>query len=158
MATQLPAIIQFINSSGDWGVIHEMMSATSVEQAAYEWGQGVERYGISDVHPEGIALAETFMNSGGYQGATIAANAIAKAQQVHAFDQGGWLQPGLTLAYNGTGSPERVGGDTGDIHVHFSVGDTEIAHEVFPKIQQMGMRYASRNNGNASYKGNWAPR
>jgi hypothetical protein len=26
------------------------------------------------------------------------------------FDRGGWLQPGLTLAYNGTGAPERVGG------------------------------------------------
>lgn len=26
------------------------------------------------------------------------------------FDQGGWLQPGFTLAYNGTGTPERVGG------------------------------------------------
>jgi hypothetical protein len=25
------------------------------------------------------------------------------------FDKGGWLNPGLTLAYNGTGKPERVG-------------------------------------------------
>jgi hypothetical protein len=28
--------------------------------------------------------------------------------QVAKFDSGGWLQPGLTLAYNGTGKPERV--------------------------------------------------
>ena len=26
----------------------------------------------------------------------------------HGYDRGGWLQPGLTLAYNGTGRPEQV--------------------------------------------------
>jgi len=25
-----------------------------------------------------------------------------------AYNDGGWLQPGYTLAYNGTGKPERV--------------------------------------------------
>jgi hypothetical protein len=29
------------------------------------------------------------------------------------YDKGGWLKPGLTLAYNGTGSPEPVGGAGG---------------------------------------------
>jgi TP901 family phage tail tape measure protein len=37
---------------------------------------------------------------------------------VATYDKGGWLKPGLTLAYNGTGAPERVGG-RGDIHLHF---------------------------------------
>jgi hypothetical protein len=37
---------------------------------------------------------------------------------VATYDKGGWLKPGLTLAYNGTGSPERVGG-RGDVHLHF---------------------------------------
>jgi hypothetical protein len=32
------------------------------------------------------------------------------------YDTGGFLPRGLSLAYNGTGAPERVGG--GDIHVH----------------------------------------
>lgn len=34
----------------------------------------------------------------------------AHRNHVHAavYDSGGWLQPGLTLAYNGTGAPERV--------------------------------------------------
>jgi hypothetical protein len=27
---------------------------------------------------------------------------------VQSFDKGGWLQPGMTLAHNGTGAPERV--------------------------------------------------
>jgi len=29
------------------------------------------------------------------------------------YDQGGWLPPGVSLAYNGTGAPERVGGPGG---------------------------------------------
>jgi hypothetical protein len=40
-----------------------MNRATSVFQAANEWGIGVERYGINDVHPEGIALATSIMNN-----------------------------------------------------------------------------------------------
>ncbi len=35
------------------------------------------------------------------------------------FDRGGYLQPGVTLAYNGTGRPERVG--AGDRHYHITV-------------------------------------
>lgn len=61
MKTQLPAIIRFIQTSGDEGVIREMMSATSVLQAANEWGKGVERYGINDVHSTGLSLAAGFM-------------------------------------------------------------------------------------------------
>jgi phage-related protein len=38
---------------------------------------------------------------------------------VATYDKGGWLKPGLTLAYNGTGAPERVGGRAGDVHLHF---------------------------------------
>lgn len=43
---------------------------------------------------------------------------------VGVFDKGGWLMPGLNLAMNNTGRPERVvgpGGD-GDVHVHFHGG------------------------------------
>ncbi len=39
------------------------------------------------------------------------------------FDQGGWLEPGLTLAYNGTGRPERVstGAEDRGTHIHVHV-------------------------------------
>ena len=41
------------------------------------------------------------------------------------FDRGGFLQPGLTLAYNGTGRPEPVGHDLGggtvEVHLHTDV-------------------------------------
>jgi hypothetical protein len=57
MATQLPAIIRFVQNNGDEGVIRQMMSASSVAAAAALWDHGVERAGISDVHSEGIALA-----------------------------------------------------------------------------------------------------
>jgi hypothetical protein len=40
--------------------------------------------------------------------------------QGHGYDQGGWLPPGVSLAYNGTGRPERVGGG-GDVYNNITV-------------------------------------
>jgi hypothetical protein len=95
MATQLPAILQFVTSSGDSGVIAEMFRASSVTQAANEWGKGVERYGINDVHTEGISLATSFMKNGGLV-------------PTHVFDRGGTLAPGVNTVYNLTGKPEHL--------------------------------------------------
>lgn len=36
----------------------------------------------------------------------------------HWYDQGGWLPPGLSLAFNGTGRPEPVGPAAGGVHLH----------------------------------------
>lgn len=58
MRTQEPAIIQFVGRNGDMSAIQEMMRAGSVLAAANIWGKGVERYGINDVHAEGLALAK----------------------------------------------------------------------------------------------------
>lgn len=63
MATQLPAIVRFIGTSGDWGVINEMRGASTILDAANLWGKGVERYGINDVHSTGLALAAEIMGS-----------------------------------------------------------------------------------------------
>lgn len=65
MRTQLPAIIQFVVSNGDMPAIREMERAGSVSAAAWIWGRRVERFGIPDVHPEGIRLATSFMAKGG---------------------------------------------------------------------------------------------
>lgn len=71
------------------------------------------------------------------------ARAYAKwlARSPHWYDEGGYLQPGLNLAYNGTGRPEPVftmqqatalarmatdGGGLGDLNVQVFVGDREI--------------------------------
>lgn len=68
MKTQLPAILRFVTSSGDSGVIADMFRATSVAQAANEWGRGVERFGINDVHSEGLQLATQFMTKNAWGG------------------------------------------------------------------------------------------
>lgn len=40
---------------------------------------------------------------------TLAAyGSLAAGWQGHGYDSGGWLPPGITMAYNGTGQPERV--------------------------------------------------
>jgi phage-related protein len=39
------------------------------------------------------------------------------------YDKGGWLQPGYTLAYNGTGKPEAVGG-VGGVNVTLEIAST----------------------------------
>lgn len=62
------------------------------------------------------------------------------------FDRGGQLPPGLTLAYNGTGAPERVIGPQGgrDVHLHFHgpVGSRRELEdwlvETFSKLQREG--------------------
>jgi hypothetical protein len=100
MATQLPAILRFVTSSGDSGVIAEMFQATSVLQAANEWGVGVERYGINDVHPEGVALASSFMASGGPVIAAIQAATASKNEQ-EAMALGAWLFTRLNPAATG---------------------------------------------------------
>src|ERR1022692_1896123 len=57
-----------------------------------------------------------------FAGLNYAVNAYAPRSlssvmlQAGGYDQGGYLPPGLSLAYNGTGKPEPVGG--GGIHLH----------------------------------------
>ncbi|TVL89736.1 hypothetical protein [Streptomyces sp. SAJ15] len=75
-------------------------------------------------------------------GSPAAAWEFWNKQFPHWYDQGGYLQPGLNLAYNGTGRPEPVftsqqanalmrlaadpGASLGDLHVQVYVGDREI--------------------------------
>lgn len=56
----------------------------------------------------------------GYIGARYGSPAGAWAHEVNFgwYDRGGYLPPGLTLAMNGTGRPEPVGGQEVHIHVH----------------------------------------
>lgn len=67
---------------------------------------------------------------------------------VSVFDSGGWLQPGLTLAYNGTGQPERVATAAQStapqaVNVQVFVGDREITDIVDVRIDStLGTRRA----------------
>jgi Transglycosylase SLT domain len=80
-------------------------------------------------------------------------NAYAKwlGRSPHWYDNGGWLQPGYTLAYNGTGQAERVlspdemagGGTT----VRVFIGDTELKGIIRTEVDK-GMTSAVRAASN----------
>ena len=64
---------------------------------------------------------------------------------VRGYDRGGWLPPGLSMAYNGTGRPEPVGRG-GDINVHFNApvyGDKRALAQVV----RDAVRSAQRHDG-----------
>ena len=95
MATQLPAIIDFVNRNGDIGVIHQMEGASSILEAANEWGHGVERFGINDVHSTGLALAAQIAAGGG--STTNQGQSIVTAHTAHKANGGliGFANGGL---------------------------------------------------------------
>lgn len=57
MSKQLPLILEFVSSNGDQGAVNMMAGATTVSAAAEIWGKKVERYGIDDVHTQGVDTA-----------------------------------------------------------------------------------------------------
>ncbi len=63
---------------------------------------------------------------------------------VKSFDRGGWLQPGLTMAYNSTGRPERVGGD-GNVTVTFELVGS--GNSAFDQLMMQWMRKNVKING-----------
>jgi hypothetical protein len=139
MKTQLPAILRFVSNSGDEGTIREMMQATSVLQAANEWGHGVERFGINDVHSEGLSLATSIagLKGGGKVGAILGNSGT--------YDSGGWLPPGASVAVNNTGSPERVVGPNS-----LSAGERAILAElkaITSATKQQGAQFGRAING-----------
>jgi hypothetical protein len=54
------------------------------------------------------------------------------------FDRGGWLRPGLTLAHNGTGRAERVGGG---YHITVNVPPNANQHEIGRQIVESVKAY-----------------
>jgi hypothetical protein len=62
---------------------------------------------------------------------------------VATYDKGGWLKPGLTLAYNGTGAPERVGGHAMVVNVTVNgwVGnDSALARKIRDALRELDIR------------------
>jgi SLT domain-containing protein len=56
----------------------------------------------------------------------------------HGYDQGGWLPPGFSVAYNGTGVPERVSppGRGGDPHGPPLIGNVTFAYNDSGNVHQ----------------------
>ena len=105
MATQLPAIIQFVSRNGDQGAIAEMETAPNVAAAANIWGPKVERFGINDVHPEGIALATQIMNAASTSANTKTATKKAMGGLIKGFSQGGWINEKVVGVGTSSGMP-----------------------------------------------------
>jgi SLT domain-containing protein len=89
--------------------------------------------------------------------------AWAHEQAFHWYDQGGLLMPGLTMAMNATGKPERVipagageglgGGQIhAEIHVHLD------GKELFNSMQKQTFQYDIRNNGGGGITGAMRPK
>jgi len=57
MSAQLPLILKYVSDNGYQQYVRMMDGAKSVHDAAEIWGQKVERYGIDDVHTQGVDLA-----------------------------------------------------------------------------------------------------
>jgi hypothetical protein len=83
---------------------------------------------------------------------------ITRAQHfdhIHwAYDKGGWLRPGWTMAYNGTGRPERVlaPGEGAGLHVTVNIGTVmggdarQVAAALAPALRDK-IREAQRRAG-----------
>ncbi|WP_282790937.1 peptidoglycan DD-metalloendopeptidase family protein [Streptomyces sp. CC224B] len=117
-------------SSGAYG-IPQALPATKMRSAGADWRTNAAtqiRWGLG------------YIKGRPDYGSPARAYAKWLARSPHWYDQGGMLQPGLNLAYNGTGRPEAVltgsqwniltraasGSDLGDLHVSVYVGDREI--------------------------------
>jgi hypothetical protein len=55
--SQLPAILSYVSQTGASSAVSMMAGASTVTQSAEIWGQKVEKYGIDDVHTQGVDLS-----------------------------------------------------------------------------------------------------
>jgi hypothetical protein len=102
------------------------LTATNPSSGAYGMAQfinGPSEYYLYGGNPYTYLGQATAMANYILQRYGNPAAAWAHEESMHWYDDGGWLMPGLNLAYNGTGKPERVpnpgayGGDTMTLEV-----------------------------------------
>jgi hypothetical protein len=75
--------------------------------------------------------------------------AAAHEASMNWYDNGGWLNPGWTMAYNGTGQSERVvspNDPTGGIHITLELG-TSFVEAGLSERQLQSIRYTVRTKG-----------
>jgi hypothetical protein len=103
---QFPALNYIINHESGWNV-----HARNPSSGAYGLGQALPAskmapYGGDYRDSANTQLRWMLAYIGGRYGDPNGAASFWRAH--HWYDKGGYLRPGLTLAYNGTGRPERV--------------------------------------------------
>jgi hypothetical protein len=170
-----PAVLQALRMlgqpSGDLGVVLAQMQTESggnpliVNKWDSNWAAGTPSVGLMQViGPTFGAYAGPFRSVGPFEYGTSVnplANIYAGLNyaihrygpawtrvlgQGHGYDQGGWLPPGVTLAVNRTGVPERVlpPGAAGNVtvHIHAPVGSNprDIGRQLaeYLKVYQRG--------------------
>ena len=75
---------------------------------------------------------------------------VSAGLPIASFDSGGFLPPGLSLAMNGTGAPERVGGGGDDQVMHNHITVHLDGQQIWQSTQKQGLKYGIRNNGVAT--------
>jgi hypothetical protein len=63
MGSQCAAILAYVSANGDTGAVSMMNGASTVFAAANIWGPQVEKFGINDVHSEGVQAATAIANA-----------------------------------------------------------------------------------------------
>ena len=87
----------------------QVISGTFAAYANQFKGTGPFAYGVSE---DPLANVYAGMNYATHRYGSIAA--VDPLIMHSGYDTGGWLKPGMTMAWNGTGAPERVVGPGGD--------------------------------------------
>ena len=79
------------------------------------WARHIHGIAIGDptASPAAKRQVASFRRGGNGLGGMVAGGLVPRS-----FDSGGWLDPGWTLAHNGTGRRERVSSGGGDVHIH----------------------------------------
>jgi len=116
---QFPPLQALWNEESGWNsyAVNASSGAYGIPQAL---GKG-HPYNLGDYQAQ-VRWGLAYISS--RYGSPSAAYAFENSHTPHWYDRGGWLQPGLTLAYNGTGRPEQVipagGGRAGTVILEFA--------------------------------------
>src|SRR5690606_41582723 len=77
-----------------------------------------------------VVLARAARGAGSFPDQFGFAPSLGDALPAKSYDQGGWLRPGYTLAYNGTGRPEPVNAEPIRIILDIEGGDDELRRRI----------------------------
>jgi hypothetical protein len=130
---------------------HKTTIAQISKMLGYSKAQIAAQIAAGKLGPGGKPLPPVTHVFGGDVGERIGAFLAAAASpfkhggMVKSFDRGGWLQPGLTMAYNGTGRSERVS-NGGDMTVTLLV-DTASGAAMDQMLASLIKKYVKVNGG-----------
>jgi hypothetical protein len=125
MAVQLVDMMHYINQNGGLGPLNAAGARGGPMAAAWLFSAQYERPAVtgSDIRP---VIVDILYGAGLAEGGMVGRGPSGMTQlPVQAFDSGGWLHPGMTLAVNNTGRAEPVGiqgGGTDMSHVEALLG------------------------------------